>query len=93
MPLEEKRCSELGFAPGATYGDAVTKTLYDSAINGRSAAAREIREGIEGRASERREVTTPGIVILRVIYDKAPKKRQVVAHSDMSAPTSPEEVK
>jgi hypothetical protein len=92
MPLSEKRCSELGFAPGAKYGDAVAKTLYDSAINGRSSAAREIREGIEGRAAERLESAAPKIMNLHVVYDKAPAKRSEHAENDSLPPTSPENI-
>jgi hypothetical protein len=92
MPLSEKQCRELGFAPGTTYGDAVTKNLYDSAINGKCAAAREIREGIEGRAAERREATAPEIINLHVVCDKAPTKRREDAENDSSPPTSPETI-
>jgi hypothetical protein len=92
MPLPEKRCSELGFAPGAPYGDAVAKTLYDSAINGKCAAAREIREGIEDRAAERLESAAPKIMNLHDVYDKAPAKRSEHAEIDSLPPTSPENI-
>ena len=88
----EKRCCELGFAPGAPYGDAVAKTLYDSAINGRSSAAREIREGIEDRAAERLESAAPKIMNLHDVYDKAPAKRSEHAEIDSLPPTSPENI-
>jgi hypothetical protein len=92
IPLPEKRCRELCLAPGSTFGDGVTKKLYEMAMDGRPGAAREIREGIEGRTAERPEVSTPGIATLRVVYDKAPMKRRGDAHPDTSAPTSPEDV-
>lgn len=92
VPLPEKRCRELGLAPGSTYGDGVTKALYEMAMNGKRGAAREIREGIEGRTVERPEASGPGIATLHVVYDKAPTKRKVDAHGDTSAPTSPEDV-
>jgi len=91
IPLPEKRCRELGLAPGSTYGDGVTKALYETAMDGRPGAAREIREGIEGRTAERPEVSANGIATFHVVYDQAPTKRRVDAHGDKSAPTSPED--
>lgn len=93
IPLPEKRCRELGLPPGSTFADGVTKTLYEMAMDGRPGAAREIREGIEGRTAERPETSAPGITTLHVVYDQAPTKRRVDTHGDTSAPTSPDDVK
>jgi hypothetical protein len=92
IPLPEKRCRELGLALGSTFADGVTKALYDMAIDGRPGAAREIREGIEGRTAERPEVGAPGIATVHVVYHKSPTKRGVNAHDDTSAPASHEDV-
>jgi hypothetical protein len=91
MPLSEKRCRELGLAPGSTLADGATKTLFEMAMDGKPWAAREIREGIEGRTAERPEISDPGIVTIHVVYDKAPKKPRVDAPGDTSPPTSPED--
>jgi hypothetical protein len=46
---------ELHLEDGAvTYGEAVAEVLYNLALKGSVPAAREIREGIEGRANQRR---------------------------------------
>jgi hypothetical protein len=66
--LPEELRLQRGLWDGATFADAVTQALFMSATNGDVSAARELREGIEGKASERpREI--PGPVEIRVISE------------------------
>ena len=56
----EKRLPEdlrmmLKLKKGATYGDAVALAQFRAAIKGKSDAAREVREAIEGKATQRLE--------------------------------------
>ena len=55
MLLPEARRLELGLWEGATFADAVVKSIYEAAIDGDTRAAREIRESIEGRCNARTE--------------------------------------
>lgn len=67
--LPEELRTELHLADGATYGDALAKTLFDAAIKGNTLAAREIRESVEGKASQRRIAEGPQKFELLVNYE------------------------
>lgn len=56
-PLPKKERSDLGLRKGATYGDAIAHAQFHSAIDGKTEAAREIREAIEGKATQRVELS------------------------------------
>lgn len=56
QPLPKKECSDLGLRKGATYGDAIAYAQIHSAIEGKTEAAREVREAIEGKATQRVEL-------------------------------------
>jgi hypothetical protein len=51
--VPEEIRSKLDLMDGTTYGEALTMALYNAAIKGSVPAAREIRESIEGKASQR----------------------------------------
>lgn len=53
--LPEKERKRLGLSVGATYGDALAVTLFDGRAN--PSVAKEIREALEGRATQRIELT------------------------------------
>ena len=55
LPDDLRLMMKLG--KGATWGDALAISQYRGALKGKSDAAREIREGIEGRATQRLELT------------------------------------
>jgi hypothetical protein len=57
QPLPKKERSDLGLRKGATYGDAIAHAQFHSAIEGKTEAAREIREAIEGKATQRVELS------------------------------------
>ncbi len=57
LPEEERL--KRGLPRGATYGDALAFDQFNAALNGRTEAAREIREAIEGKAAQR-EISEPG---------------------------------
>jgi hypothetical protein len=56
-PLEESLRLELKMPKGSTYGDAMALGQGRAAIKGNTSAAREIREAIEGKATQRIEFT------------------------------------
>ena len=58
--LDEQLRSMLKLRKGSTYGDAVALGQYRAAIKGKSDAAREIREAVEGKATQRLELTGAG---------------------------------
>ena len=70
--LPEKDRIKLGLPKGATYGDAVALSVFESALKGRTDAAREIREAVEGKAGQRMEITEPEKkdVQIHVVYDE-----------------------
>ena len=70
LPEEER--VKRGLPSGATYGDALAFDQFNAALNGRTEAAREIREAIEGRAAQRMEISEPvkKDVHIRVCYEK-----------------------
>jgi hypothetical protein len=71
--VPEELRMELQLADGATYGDALTKFLFDAAIKERSVpAAREIRESVEGKANQRRTAVAEEKVHLLVSYEDPP---------------------
>jgi hypothetical protein len=55
-PLEEALRLELKIPKGSTYGDALARAQWRAAIKGNTGAAREIREAIEGKATQRIEI-------------------------------------
>ncbi len=59
-PLPKKERSDLGLRKGATYGDAIAHAQFHSEIEGKTEAAREIREAIEGKATQRVELSGSG---------------------------------
>ena len=67
--LPEGLRTELHLAVGATYGDALAKVLFDTAISGDVPAAREIRESIEGKAPQRRNPDGPHKFEVIVSYE------------------------
>jgi hypothetical protein len=52
--LPDELRMQLHLRDTATYGDALVKVVFDEAIKGNMSAVRELREGIEGKASPRR---------------------------------------
>ena len=74
LPEEERL--KRGLPSGATYGDALALDQFNAALNGKTEAAREIREAIEGKAGQRMEISEPEKkdVQIHVVYDK-PKGR------------------
>jgi hypothetical protein len=65
-------------APNATYADALARSEYLEAFNGNCAAAKEIREAIEGKAGQRIEPVDAADreVRIRVVYSEAPVKNK-----------------
>jgi hypothetical protein len=56
LPLPDSIRRKMGLPVGATYAHAGALGIFLAAIKGRPGAAREIREAIEGKASQRIEV-------------------------------------
>ncbi len=71
LPEEER--IKRGLPRGATYGDALAFDQFNAALNGRTEAAREIREAIEGKAAQRISEPAKKDIRIRVVYDK-PKR-------------------
>lgn len=59
IALPEKERLKRGLPQGATFGDALAFDQFNAALKGRTEAAREIREGIEGKAAQRKEISVP----------------------------------
>ncbi|MGB9242890.1 MAG: DUF5681 domain-containing protein [Candidatus Acidiferrales bacterium] len=74
-PVPEKLRRTLGLARGATFAEAQTVSLFIAASNGDVRAAREIREGIEGKANERSKIEHRGFDI-NISYEDPPKAIQ-----------------
>jgi len=76
--LPERDRIKHGLPKGATYGDALALSVFKAALKGRTDAAREIREAIEGKAPQRIEAG-PGSqeVTLRVHYEQEKRDRSV----------------
>jgi len=51
MPLE--MCKQLGMKPGSTYAQAVARAQFIKAMKGEVRNASEIREAVEGNATQR----------------------------------------
>jgi hypothetical protein len=64
--LPERERKQLGLWPGATWFDAIAVGMFRATIRGDVAAAREIREAIEGKAPLLVELTG-GIVLADVV--------------------------
>lgn len=85
QPLPEERWRKLGLWPGATFGDAVVKSTFEAAIDGKYQAAREVREAIESDVSlDQLEAAISPEVQLNVVYDKAPIKNKNYAEGGAS---------
>jgi hypothetical protein len=56
QPLEERARIALGLPKGATNADAVTIQQFRAGFKGNTPAAREIREAIEGKSTQRLEI-------------------------------------
>jgi hypothetical protein len=67
--LPEKFRLELSLEEGATFAEAVTQGLFLSAMKGNVPAARELREGSEGKADVRPK-DAPGEVRFKVVYER-----------------------
>jgi hypothetical protein len=73
LPEEER--IKRGLPRGATYGDALAFDQFNAALKGRTEAAREIREAIEGKAAQR-EINEPEKKEVRILVrheDRKPK--------------------
>lgn len=75
-PVPEKLRRTLGLAKGATFAEAQTVSLFIAASNGNVRAAREIREGIEGKANERPKTVDGGEFEVHVTYEDPLPARQ-----------------
>ena len=60
LPLPDDLRHKLKLPKGSTYREAVALRQFHAAIKGLSTAAREIREAIEGKATQRVELTGAG---------------------------------
>lgn len=79
--LPEKDRVKLGLPVGSTYGDALVLSVYKAALAGRTDAAREIRESIEGRAPQRMQAAVPEKceTLIRVVYDREKPRGSIEA--------------
>ena len=55
IELPKKDRIKHGLPEGATHGDALAIVMFKAALEGKTDAAREIREAIEGKTGQRRE--------------------------------------
>jgi Family of unknown function (DUF5681) len=67
--LPENVRIQHGLPEGATYGEALAMVMFKHALEGKTDAAREIREAIEGKTGNRQEVSQNRDVQIRVTYD------------------------
>lgn len=58
-PLPENIRKIMKLGRGATYADALALSQFQAGIKGRTEAAREVREAIEGKASQRVHISGP----------------------------------
>jgi hypothetical protein len=79
MPLPENIRKQLGLKPGATWGDAVAMGTIRSAVKGNQAAAKELREGIEGKAREQIELS---VDVNKDVVERLLEARRRVAKKD-----------
>jgi hypothetical protein len=71
-PLPEKIRKKFKLEEGATWGDALALRQFSEAVmKGSTAAAKEIREAIEGKSPQRLEISGPERkeITIRVIYE------------------------
>jgi hypothetical protein len=61
----------VGLPKGATYGDAIALSQARQAIKGKPEAAREIREAIEGKTSQRDFEADGRPPITTILIDRA----------------------
>jgi hypothetical protein len=61
----------VGLPKGATYGDAIALSQARQAIKGKPEAAREIREAIEGKTSQRDHEADGQPLITTILIDRA----------------------
>jgi hypothetical protein len=59
-PVPERVRKIMKLRRGATHGDAIAFSQARAAIKGRTDAAREFREAIEGKAAQRLQISGPG---------------------------------
>jgi hypothetical protein len=71
QPVPEDERIELRLPKGATYGYALALAQFRTAIRGKTDAASEIREAIEGKSGQRVKDAS-GPVVIRVVYDRTP---------------------
>jgi hypothetical protein len=57
LPLPDAIRRQLKLEPGATWGDAAALGTFRSAVKGNWGASREIREALEGKSTQRVELT------------------------------------
>jgi hypothetical protein len=67
--LPERERKKWGLEEGATWGDALAMEQVAAAARGKTEAAREVREAIEGKAGRRISGADGQEVRIRVIYD------------------------
>jgi hypothetical protein len=60
QPLPEDLRVALKLQQGATYGDAIALGQARAAIKGKTDAAREIADRVDGRARQQMELSGPG---------------------------------
>jgi hypothetical protein len=61
----------VGLPKGATYGDAIALSQARQAIKGKPEAAREIREAIEGKTTQRDHEGDGRLPITTILIDRA----------------------
>jgi|ERR1700730_15303383 hypothetical protein len=67
--LPERERKRWGLREGATWGDALAMEQVAAAVRGKTEAARDVREAIEGKATQRISGTQGQEVRIRVVYD------------------------
>ena len=72
-PLPEALCRKHKLKEGATYGDAIALGQAKAALEGRTDAAREIANRVEGRVTEQLEVA--GAALVEVIIRHIGRRR------------------
>jgi len=75
--LPEELRVALHLADGASYADGLVKVLFEAALKGNLNALREIRESVEGKATQRRNPEGPQKFELVVTYDESPLLKMV----------------
>jgi hypothetical protein len=87
-PVPEKLRRALGLAKGATFAEAQTVSIFIAACNGNVQAAREIREGIEGKTNERPKLGDIDDVVIHIVEERRGKKPE--ASQDTTPEASPD---